>query len=1315
MSTSKDHLASTSQAPGSYSGTRRVPYDRMPYPIGLCWVTAHRAQQTLTVYKSAETVVRVMFSMVLADVLDLDWPDDATRKLRDGPAPKRGLDRMSFGTRVDLLRTVVQLHEGAKGRVLPDLRQWWSRADGSIGAIVTERNTEGHDGALAEESPDDAKARLAQFLRTALWLQQVQLVHVETASRSRGRYSGSMVRLQGAAPYHGLDHEVRGAWRAEFEPGWVYLGNAEGTEWTLNPFLSARDRAVAVLDAIDRSGRLEFVDPGSKRGETREQTDGVPVPGNRWKLAPWRKFLESRQVTSRSREWRFREDDPDPLLLLDMPADPTLQPDAVVGDYRLVQLLGEGASAAVWEAVELASGASWALKVLKPDVADVVVESGRFVNEFMTLRRLHALGCRRLLGPVEKITIDVGDAPRIMLRMPLLAGSLAQRAREMRDAGEAPDVPTVARWGVQGLEALVDVHKHIQAHRDIKPSNFLVDHNGEIVLADFGIVRDESRPKQWTGTGESLGSDPYMAPEQRNNASAATAKADVYGLAATLHELLSGACSPVPGKGLEGELGALIHEMGRADPDERPDAAQALERMRAIARKGVVDAAPGPAAASTMAVAAKDGASEEWAEEYWWQARAGVERIRKLDGVRLDALALKLAVTADAVAAVRGGYRRNAEDFVELLCEAAEGGAIGDEDAATLEDARRMYCISRREAAELATKHWEHARAADGNARALGGWIAASLTTVARARDEAAKLDTEKRAKAEADSKERAREAEARARTELEEKAASDALASKILAIAAESLEGAQKNAEAVAVLVEASRLNPHDPEPLRGLLGLYRDSGQWSRAVEVVQRISDLESDSARKATYAYDIASIHHEHLKDIDRALRFYNQALDLDPLQQNPFAMIREILTARKDWKGLERAYRSMLYRISGMPDSADLEFNLLNALGLICRDRLDQPNAAFRAFQLTSERKPEDLSVHEIVAKLAARIGNVEAAIAHWRTIAQQDLGNVEAMQSLYDLYCQSHQHDKALCAAATATFLLRDLTPVEIREFFEQHRPRGPLQPTGRLADEHWIKHLFHPDEAPVIGKIFAAILGTVRRAKVKPLQQFGFTQKELQAPQNTTVALVRSLAQSSQALNLLLPSIFLKPQQQGGLGYVPSEPIASFAGAGLLSGLRAEELAFVAAKHLSYYRNEHYIRVLLPTTKELKIMLLAAIKLVKPDQNVPADAVQAAHQLGLLLEQNPGASEALRNAVNSLLEHGNSPDIKKWYQSVELTAVRAGFLMCGDLEAARKLIAMEPTLPEDPGPGEKLKHIVRFSMSEDYFELRQQLGVAIP
>ena len=516
---------------------------------------------------------------------------------------------------------------------------------------------------------------------------------------------------------------------------------------------------------------------------------------------------------------------------------------------------------------------------------------------------------------------------------------------------------------------------------------------------------------------------------------------------------------------------------------------------------------------------------------------------------------------------------------------------------------------------------------------------------------------------------------------------------------------------KAIQSFAGALEIKATDRQLLHKLMALYQETGQWTKLIEVIGQLMEQDGKPEVKARYAYTIASIYNDRLKDPDQALTFYNTSLDHNPTELKPFAKINEILTARKDFKNLERNFRKMLHRVAGKNEK-DLEFNLLHNLGIIYRDRLAQPDAAIKAFAMASERKPEEMTEHKILAELYARENNIAEAVARWRTIVEADFTNAEALNAIYELYYRGRQYDKAWCVAATAVFLLRDGAREEARAFYEQYKPRRPLAPTGRLTEEHWIKNLFHPEEDPVTGKIFASILGPLRKAKTRPVNQFGFTQKEQHDPATSSVALVKALASSANALSLPTPWIFIRTNQPGGLGFVPSEPIASFAGNGLLSGLTPQELAFVAAKHMAYYRNEHYARVLFPTTQELTSIMLAAIKIVKPDQELPPEAVQTAQQLAPLVAQDPIAVEGLRKVVKYFLEQGGSSNIKRWYQTVELTSARAGFLLSGDLEICKKMLAMEPGLPGDVAPSEKLKDVILFSVSENYFTLREALGI---
>ena len=127
--------------------------------------------------------------------------------------------------------------------------------------------------------------------------------------------------------------------------------------------------------------------------------------------------------------------------------------------------------------------------------------------------------------------------------------------------------------------------------------------------------------------------------------------------------------------------------------------------------------------------------------------------------------------------------------------------------------------------------------------------------------------------------------------------------------------------------------------------------------------------------------------------------------------------------------------------------------------------------------------------------------------------------------------------------------------------------------------------------------------------------------------------------------------------------------------------------------------------------------MFFAGVMLAAPNTPLPAEIVNnvkvSAQALRRFME--PMAFEALAAAVKHWMNEGSTANIKRWMQSVELTAVRAGFLASGDLEIAKRILAVEPQLPGDLSPVEKMRELLLYSVSEDYMSIRRSLGVTIP
>ncbi len=525
--------------------------------------------------------------------------------------------------------------------------------------------------------------------------------------------------------------------------------------------------------------------------------------------------------------------------------------------------------------------------------------------------------------------------------------------------------------------------------------------------------------------------------------------------------------------------------------------------------------------------------------------------------------------------------------------------------------------------------------------------------------------------------------------------------------------EKAKNSQKAIESYAEAADLQPGNHRLLHKLLMLYQATKQWDEAIGIIQQISDLDERDSAKSKYAYTVAVILRDEIKDVDRSIAKFNEALDLDHSQLKAFEAINKVLTQKKDWKQLERAFRKMLHRITGQ-GNLDLEYNLWHNLGVIYRDRLKQYENAVAAFATVTDRiRPDSTVDHQILAELHTLIGgdNIANAIAEHQWLIRQDPYRVESYQKLYKLYFDARAYDKAWCLAATLNFLKK--ADGEQQQFYADNRPNGPIRPTNRLNDERWLKDLAHPEQDLLASKIFEQLWGAVLSLRHQTDKAAGLSPKYEVNPADSTVTFARTFGFVANVLGLPCPRLFLRTDVPGGLTAVPAWPLASLSGATLLSGYQPNDLMFVVGRHLADYRPEHYIRTMLRSNTELKTVLMAGLRLAGVIPQADPAAEQAAQQLAGKIQ--PAQVDALRRLGKRFVEAGARTDIKRWLQAVELTSCRAGFLVCNDLDTAARMVTQLPAAAIDVPPKEKVKELVLFSVSEEYFRLREHLGIRIP
>lgn len=197
------------------------------------------------------------------------------------------------------------------------------------------------------------------------------------------------------------------------------------------------------------------------------------------------------------------------------------------------QLLGTGASGAVFAARDLNTQTPVALKLLRPELAEDVGLRARFRREAGVLQHLSHPAIVAVLGSGEA-PLGPGGAPLPFLVMERLTG-LTLRA----SLASGPSSPSeVLAWLLPVASALGAVHEQGVLHGDIKPDNVFLTASGP-KLVDFGSAKVHGFPRL-TATGELAGTPHYMAPEVISGERTLDARADVYALGVTVFEALAG-------------------------------------------------------------------------------------------------------------------------------------------------------------------------------------------------------------------------------------------------------------------------------------------------------------------------------------------------------------------------------------------------------------------------------------------------------------------------------------------------------------------------------------------------------------------------------------------------------------------------------------------------------------------------------------------------------------------------------------------------------------------------------------------------------
>ena len=296
-----------------------------------------------------------------------------------------------------------------------------------------------------------------------------------------------------------------------------------------------------------------------------------------------------------------------------------LTPGSTFGTYQIIEPLGRGGMASVFKAYESSLDRYVALKVLPPEFLHEETFAARFQREAKVVAKLEHPN----IIPIFSFGIE-GGTPWMAMR--LISGGSLSAVLKKGHFGLEKSVAVIRAVA----DALSYAHAEGVVHRDVKPQNILLDQQGRVYLADFGIARMVEGGAAITRTGLVSGTPQYMAPEQATG-HALDHRMDIYALGIVAYEMFTGSTPfsadtpvavlmkqvsapiPIPPKEdvPEALLGPLIKSLAK-NPDERwqtaADFAAAIEKglglvATAVGVSGVATTAtlPSRSAAATRA------------------------------------------------------------------------------------------------------------------------------------------------------------------------------------------------------------------------------------------------------------------------------------------------------------------------------------------------------------------------------------------------------------------------------------------------------------------------------------------------------------------------------------------------------------------------------------------------------------------------------------------------------------------------------------------------------------------------------------------
>jgi tetratricopeptide (TPR) repeat protein len=557
----------------------------------------------------------------------------------------------------------------------------------------------------------------------------------------------------------------------------------------------------------------------------------------------------------------------------------------------------------------------------------------------------------------------------------------------------------------------------------------------------------------------------------------------------------------------------------------------------------------------------------------------------------------------------------------------------------------------------------------------------------------------------------------------------------------------------AVEALEEARSIDPERVPVLQALRRGYERLGRWASAIETVGALADLAPTASDRAELRFARARLALDHLQDVEHAIAWLEATLEDDPMHGRARRALHEALTLSStsdeelDAQELEE---NALEEDEKEPDAdeGDEEDAVAAAAeggrrgGGRAMTNLAREWVKTRDAIVERAPPPEAKGVGETAPTPTPDLQRVTQPPPAFAALVSRDTdrpaaagqgtpdGSADGLSArpshttgaavTYAREFASHRREGRTDRAFLAALVLEELGTADVDQqiLIDQFRSVAPIRALGTLDGGGWAL-LRAPGTDEAMEALFGAVARVAIAVRLDQLAERGRLVEldpVTQVDDASTTVVARTFHWAARVLGVPCPSLFVVDQVPGEIAAVRAYKASTAVGPSIVRGRSPKELAFLAGRHLTYYRTEHEVALYYPTREDLIRLLFASVQLVRPKTKPPegANAVAALRDrlAAIVTDRERGA---LFNAVRLLESRGGKASVGAWTRGVEMTATRAGLLLCGDLATAMALVRSEARRIAGLTLEEKRNDLLAYCASEGHAALRARFAVTAP